>query len=212
MKELLNRGATSMGLTLSCEQINAFILYYDELKKWSSKINISALVDNEKKVVCELFLDSLAPLLVIGKENCHERHLLDVGSGGGFPGIPIKIAFPALNVTLCDSIEKKVFFMRNVIRKLSLTGIEAITCKFNDLGSTAIEKASYGWAISKAVTDIETFALWAAPHLKKGGILICMKGPKEEAIELKNYSSPEKINYTLPLLNLKRRLYLYQKL
>ncbi len=212
MKELLNRGAASMGLTLSCEQINAFILYYDELKKWGSKINISALVDNEKKVVCELFLDSLAPLLVIGKENCHERHLLDVGSGGGFPGIPIKITMPSLNVTLCDSIEKKVFFMKNVIRKLSLIGIEAIACKFNHLGSTAIEKSLYDWVVSKAVTDIETFALWAAPHLKKGGILICMKGPKEEAIELNGFSIPEKINYALPLPGHKRRLYLYRKL
>ena len=212
MRELLKSGAASMGFMLSLEQINAFILYYDELKKWGSKINISALVENKKKVADELFLDSLAPLLVMGKENNNDRRMLDIGAGGGFPGIPVKIALPVLNVTLCDSIEKKVFFMRSVIRKLSLTGIEAIACKFNRLGSTGIEKSSYDWVISKAVTDIETMSNWSAPHLKKGGILICMKGPKEEAIELKSFSVPEQVCYTLPLSGLKRRLYLYHKL
>ena len=211
MRELLKSGAASMGLTLSLEQINAFMVYYDELKKWGSKINISALLDNEQKLIDELFLDSLAPLLVIGEGNSNERRLLDIGSGGGFPGIPMKIAFPSLNVTLCDSIEKKVFFMRSVIRKLSLTGIEAIACKFNHLGSTAIEKSSYDWVVFKAVTDIETMSTWSASHLKKGGMLVCMKGPKEEAIELNNFSHPEQVNYILPLSGLKRRLYLYRK-
>lgn len=211
VENFLIDGANTIGIKVRKDEAQSFETYYKELIKWGSKINVTALLDSKKKIFEELFLDSLAPLLVINRDDNPSGSLLDIGSGGGFPGIPIKIATSSLDVTLCDSIEKKVFFMRNIIRKLNLSQIEALVTKFDDNGSQEAKINHFDWVVSKAVTDIETLGQWARPHLKQKGSLVCMKGPKEEAINLSGFSSPQIINYMLPYSNRKRRLYLYLK-
>ena len=211
MRELLKSGSEELGIPLSKEQVNSFSLFYGELEKWGRRINLTALLDDERRLVEELFLDSLAPLVIIREEGRGGDTLLDIGSGGGFPGIPIKIAEPNLKVTLTDSVEKKVLFQRNAIRALSLTDIEASHTRFDDSGSKDVGRESFDWALSKAVADIETLGIWAWPHLKKGGRLTCMKGGAEEAVSIDGYNTPRIHPYTLPLSGIKRRLIIYEK-
>lgn len=216
MEELLIKGSDKLGIQLSREQRSLFIIYYNELKKWGSKINLTSLLDDEARLTEELFLDSLATLKIISPpETCHKEDknlVLDIGSGGGFPGIPMKIANPSLRITLSDSVEKKIFFLKHVIRALHLTDIKAVKTTYGADGAPHIEKKKFHWAMSKAVTDIKSLGLWAGPHLIKGGKLICLKGTKERSIFLDGYLLIDDISYLLPLTRIKRRLFVYEKL
>ena len=212
MKSLIKKGAVKLGIEISGDQVGDFIVLYNEINKWGKKINLTALLNDKERLVEELFLDSMAPLKVIGEgEATKGSSLLDIGSGGGFPGIPIKIVNRSLSVTLSDSIEKKVFFMRHIIRTLSLKNIEAANVKYDQDGAAELDKYRYDFAISKAVASIDKLGIWAAPHLKEGGRLICMKSASEVIIELHSYKKPECFHYTLPLSGIKRKLIIYEK-
>ena len=213
MKSLIKKGASKLGIEISEDQISDFIFFYDELNKWGKKINLTALLNDKTKLVEELFLDSIVPLRIIGKgEASKDISLLDIGSGGGFPSMPIKIMNRSLNITLSDSISKKVFFMRHIIRTLSLDKIEAVNVKYGQDGAADLDKNTYDYAISKAVASIDKLGLWASPHLKEGGRLICMKGENEALIKLDGYKKPEYFPYTLPLSGIKRKLIIYEKI
>jgi 16S rRNA (guanine527-N7)-methyltransferase len=207
----IKRGAESLGVQLSDEQLSFFERYAGELKKWGSRMNLTALLKDESKVVEELFLDSLAPLSVVRDKGGEDGPLLDIGSGAGFPGIPLKIAESALGVVLADSSEKRVLFQRHIIRTLGLEGIEAVKARFTAEGSGDIESGPFLFVIAKAVADTATLCRWAEPHLQSGGWLICMKGPSEGGSLEDGYEAPEKKVYTLPFSGLKRYLYLYRK-
>ena len=211
MKTLIKKGASKLGIEISGDQISDFIVLYNEINKWGKKINLTALLNDKERLVEELFLDSIVPLRIIGEGGNKDISLLDIGSGGGFPGIPIKIVNRSLNITLSDSIEKKVFFMRHVIRTLSLKNIEAANVKYDQVGAAELDKCIYDYAISKAVASIDKLGIWAAPHLKEGGRLICMKSASESPIELTGYKEPEYFLYTLPLSGIKRKLIIYEK-
>ena len=212
MKSLIKKGANKLGIEISEAQISDLIVLYNEINKWGKKINLTALLNDKEKLVEELFLDSMAPLKIIGEPGMtKDTSLLDIGSGGGFPGIPIKIVNRSLNITLSDSIEKKVFFMRHIIRTLSLDKIEAANVKYDQDGAAELDKCRYDFAISKAVASIDKLGIWAAPHLKEGGRLICMKSASEALIKLNGYKEPEYFPYTLPLSGIKRKLIIYEK-
>lgn len=211
MKNLIRKGAEKLEIEISEDQITDFISLYDEINKWGKKINITALLGNKEKLVEELFLDSITPIKIIGEGDNKGISLLDIGSGGGFPGIPIKIVKPSIKATLSDSIEKKVFFIRHVIRALSLDKIEAVNVKYGLDGAVGVDKGIYDFAISKAVASVDKLGIWAAPHLKKGGRLICMKSASETLITLSGYKEPEYSLYTLPLSDRERKLIIYEK-
>jgi len=208
----IKRGAETLGVLLSDEQVAFFGLYAQELKKWGSRINLTALLKDEARMCEELFLDSLAPLSVVRDRGGEGGPLLDIGSGAGFPGIPIKIAGPDLDIVLADSLEKRVVFLRHIIRSLRLENIRAVKTRFADAGSMDIEGDAFLFVVAKAVADAGTLCRWARPHLKKGGWLICMKGPGEGGSFEEGYAAPEKMVYALPFSGLKRYLYLYRKI
>lgn len=208
---LLQKGIKELGLSISGEQLNNFSLFYDEIKKWGIKINITSLLDNEEKLIEELFIDSLSPLLFIKNLKRESNQLLDIGSGGGFPGLPIKIIEPSLCVTLTDSIEKKIFFIKNVIRKLQLKSASAICMRYGDESISLLKPLSFDWATSKAVTEIDQLASWSHPYLKKGGYLICLKTPSTPLSAPTGFEKPEEICYRLPFSHIERKLILYKK-
>lgn len=212
MLEQLKNGAETLGVILSDTQALSFELYLRELKKWGSRMNLTALLKDESRMVEELFLDSLAPLETIRDKGGAGGPILDIGSGAGFPGIPLKIAEPALDIVLADSLEKRVIFLRHIIRTLGLENVEAVKTRFEDEGSGDIEKDSFLFVLAKAVADTGMLCSWARPHLQKGGWLICMKGPSEGGSLEDGFEAPEKKVYTLPFLGLKRYLYLYRKI
>lgn len=210
IKEILLSGAEKIDIYLSEKQISHFILLHEEIHKWGDKINLTALLNKPEGFVEELFLDSLFPLKIIGLSG-EEGQLLDIGSGGGIPGIPIKIGRPEINVTLTDVAEKKIIFLKNIIRQLDISGLEALRIQFNDNGAQSLPLNKFDWAISKAVADTKNLGMWAHPHLKVGGKLICMKGPGERPREIEGYGLPMKEEYILPFSLKKRFLYIYEK-
>ena len=172
VEEVLVRGASELGFQLTPQQVDLFHEYLKKIKSWNEKINITRIND-EREIVINHFLDSITPLPFISENS----KVLDIGSGGGFPGIPIKIVRPSLEVILLDSVQKKVFFMRDVIRSLPLKGIKAIRGRAEDI-SNGIPRSYFDFVISRAVGKVDEILKLAKPYLEEGGKIILMKGKK----------------------------------
>lgn len=170
---LLSDQAAVLGISLFREHISKFDIYLRELKSWNEKFNLTAIKD-EQGVVIKHFLDSLTPLKFVKRGSA----LLDIGSGAGFPGIPLKIVEPSLNVTLLDSVNKKISFMRHMIEVLKLTGVEAIHTRAEELAKT--REGTYDVVISRALANLSDFIKLGEPFLKPDGVLIAMKGSKAD--------------------------------
>jgi len=181
-RDLLLNGADELGVPLSPPEINKFDIFAEELKKWNRKINLTA-IKNDEEIAVKHFLDSLTVLKVIGTSG----RLLDIGSGGGFPAIPLKITCITLEVISVDSVEKKVVFQRHAARALSLQGFQAIHARAEDLSSRYA--AHFDWIVSRAFADIVSFVRIALPLVEENGKLIAMKG-KEGRKEALSSAAP----------------------
>lgn len=173
LKSILSEGSTELGISLTKDGIEGFAKYMRELRLWNKKINLTS-VDNDRDIIVRHFLDSLT---VAGLFKGGER-VLDVGAGAGFPGIPLKMAIGSIDLVLLDSVEKKVHFMRHIIRTLEMkTGIEALSGRVED--PSFIEKYGGGFdvIISRAFTILSGFITAGLPLLKRGGRIIALKGP-----------------------------------
>ncbi|MBI5970153.1 MAG: 16S rRNA (guanine(527)-N(7))-methyltransferase RsmG [Deltaproteobacteria bacterium] len=170
-KEMLTEGAAMLNVTLDGASAGKFTKYKDELKAWNKKINLTA-IESDADIVVKHFLDSLTLCRFLKGTG----RLLDIGSGGGFPGIPLKLAMPGLNVTLLDSVHKKVFFMRHVIRTLGLKGIEAFAGRAEDRAVAAAYKNSFDCVTARGLSELKSFILMGLPFLKPDGIMLAIKG------------------------------------
>lgn len=212
-KNLLMEGAKTFGIHLDEKTAEAFDLYLKELLKWNQKINLTA-IRTEKGIVLKHFLDSLSVFPYFSNIST----LLDIGSGAGFPGIPLKMVEPSLEVTLIDSVRKKVDFQRHIIRKLGLKGIEAIHGRVQDKGILKSLGGQFDIIISRAFADLRTFLILSFPFLKEGGRVIAMKG-EVDSREIQCLSQMEEIQYRLqkiipfflPFTSSKRSMLLFEK-
>jgi 16S rRNA (guanine527-N7)-methyltransferase len=169
-EEMLYEGASGLGVELSAGESALFMRYLDELKVWNSKINLTGLT-NDRDIIINHFLDSLSAHRFVGEGT----RLLDIGSGAGFPGIPLKIVSPALDITLLDSSHKKVMFMREIVRTLGLERISAVCGRAEDDGN-GIERQFFDRVITRAVGQISDMLRISAPYLSPGGRIILMRG------------------------------------
>jgi 16S rRNA (guanine527-N7)-methyltransferase len=190
-QDLLLEGAKAFGIRLNERQMEAFDLYLRELLKWNQKINLTA-IRSEKGIVLKHFVDSLSAFPYLSKT----ASLLDIGSGAGFPGIPLRIVQPSLEITLIDSVRKKVDFQRHIIRMLGLKGMEAIHGRIQDKEILQSMTGRFDTVISRAFSDLQTLLLLAFPFLKKGGILLAMKGELEKE-EIRLFPKGEESRYRL---------------
>lgn len=174
-RDLLVRGAAQLGVQLSLIQVTQFCSLADELKKWGKKVNLTAIT-RDADIAVKHFVDSLTLLNVVRTGG----QLLDLGSGGGFPSIPLKIVSPELQVVSVDAVEKKVLFQRHAARLLHLSGFEAIHARGEALAST--HAGVFDWVVSRAFSDIPAFVNIALPLIKQSGFIVAMKGKggKEE--------------------------------
>jgi 16S rRNA (guanine527-N7)-methyltransferase len=168
-KNILACGVAELGVKLTPAELGEFYILAAELKKWSKKINLTAIREDED-VVVKHFLDSLTLLRIISAKG----YFLDVGSGGGFPAIPLKIARHELHVVSVDAVEKKIIFQRHVARLLGLQRFEALHARAEELA--AMQAGCYDWVVSRAFADIPTFVHIALPLVKENGRIIAMKG------------------------------------
>jgi len=172
--EDLRQGASLLGVELSGSVIDKFMLYLAELKRWGAKMNLTARAD-ETEIISRHFLDSLTLLPTLRGLGC--KKILDMGSGAGFPGLPLKIAAPELDITLMDAREKRVFFLRHLIRSLGLsTGISAIKGRAEVIPQGLA--AAFDCVTSRAFSHLSAFLPLAMPYLMEKGFIIAMKGPK----------------------------------
>lgn len=181
----LIKGAEALGIKLEKEQIDNFILYKELLEEWNQKINITTITDSFE-IDIKHFVDSITPLTTeFFKENIK---LIDIGTGGGFPGLPIKIMREDIEVVLVDSTKKKVNFLADVIDKLGLEKIQAVHGRAEEMGRNTDYREKFDIAISRAVAQLNTLCEYCLPFVKVGGYFIAMKGPdvKEEVEEASN--------------------------
>jgi len=180
--ELLAKGAINLGYPLSEQQLNQFQLYYQILIDWNQRINLTAIVDF-KDVQVKHFLDSLSVATVLSDISDGQR-LLDVGTGAGFPGIPLKILFPSLQVVLLESVTKKVKFLTHLVSQLGLQGVEIINDRAENLGHNASYRELFEIVVSRAVAPLPTLYELTLPFCKRNGIFIAQKkGDIDKEIE-----------------------------
>jgi 16S rRNA (guanine527-N7)-methyltransferase len=212
-REILLRGAEAFGIDLAEGAILAFDIYLRELLKWNQKINLTA-IRTEKGVIIKHFLDSLSVCSHIPGHTS----LLDVGSGAGFPGIPLKMVQTSLQVTLIDSVRKKVDFQRHIVRLLGLRGIEAVHGRVQEEEVVQERVERFDMTISRAFSDTVTFLHLSHPLLKRGGMAIAMRGKTtEEDIhrlskeEGRRYRLQKYVSFVLPFSNFERTILLFKK-
>lgn len=172
MKDLILNGSEKMNIALSVEQADELIAYADLLVEWNEKINLTAITDNEG-IATKHFLDSLSAITT-GYVN---GRVIDVGTGAGFPGLVLKIAKPEIKLTLLDSLNKRVSFLRTVSDNLNLTGIEFVHARAEDAGKNAEYRGKFDTVVSRAVANMAVLSEWCLPFLKIGGYFLALKGP-----------------------------------
>jgi len=177
-KEILEEGLAAMGITLDGQARERLATYCDELLRWGAKINLVAKAPL-REIWETHFLDSLTLLRVLPPLGSAQQPLLDIGTGAGFPGLALKAARPELPVILVEPRQKRVSFLRHVIRTLGLKDIEVL-CGRLEKGSAEVAGQTLAASIvtSRAFTDLGEFLLHAEAVNPKGGQVICMKGPR----------------------------------
>ena len=176
--------AQKINIELDKNQIEKFYKYMDLLIEWNEKINLTAIT-NRKDILVKHFIDSLTIQRYLGDS----VNIIDVGTGAGFPGIPIKIVNPNLKVVLVDSLNKRINFLQEVIKQLNLDNIEVIHARAEDLGQNKKYRETFDIVTSRAVANMSVLSEYLLPLAKVSGKCICMKGSDvEEELENSKYA------------------------
>ncbi len=173
---------SEIGVTLTEKQMNQFLRYYELLIEWNEVMNLTAITDYDD-VMKKHFVDSLS--LIKTYDISKNAKVIDVGTGAGFPGLALKIAYPNLQVTLLDSLNKRIHFLNEVITQLGLTGVETIHGRAEDFSKPGKLRETFDLCVSRAVANMSTLSEYCLPFVKVGGEFISYKSEKTEE-ELKN--------------------------
>lgn len=214
-KEVLKKGLEYFGVDLNNEIIERFDIYLSSLLEWNEKVNLTAIID-EKEIIVKHFLDSVS---------CMQSGLkftglkaIDVGTGAGFPGIPLKIVNPGLDLTLLDSLNKRVNFLTDLTDRLGIKCM-IVHGRAEDFGAKAGFRESYDVALSRAVAATNILVEYTLPFVKIGGYLVCQKGPSvtdeikqaERAIEILGGGKADIISTKVYSSDLDHRILLVKK-
>lgn len=173
MDALINEARELFNVHLTARQVMALINYEKELVEWNQKFNLTAIRDVES-IRTKHFLDSYS--CVLAWKGTPPLRLVDVGTGAGFPGIPLKIIYPAMHVTLVESVGKKAMFCQHVISKLGLEDVEVIQTRAETLGQDPEHRESYDYAVARAVANLNILSEYLLPLVKVGGTMLAQKG------------------------------------
>lgn len=207
-------------IILTEKQIKQFDQYYDLLVEWNSFMNLTAITEFDE--VCQKhFLDSLSIVKAYPDHYFEENtfQLIDIGTGAGFPSIPIKIVFPNLKFTLVDSLNKRIKFLNEVIDQLQLSDCTAVHGRAEDLAKNSSYREQYDFCVSRAVANLSTLCEYCMPYVKVGGRFVSYKSEKitEEAEKAKHAifvlggKSERQVEFTLPDSDIYRNIYIIQK-
>ncbi len=206
----------ALGISLTEEQINQFLIYYEMLVEWNEVMNLTAITEYED-VMKKHFIDSIS--LIKAYDVSKQVKVIDVGTGAGFPGLALKIAYPELQVTLLDSLNKRIQFLDAVIDKLGLTGVETIHGRAEDFAKPGKLREQFDLCVSRAVANLSTLSEYCLPFVKVGGQFISYKSEKisEEkelagkAISMLGGKIKSQVEFTLPDSDIYRNLFIIEK-
>ena len=185
MIHYLNQGTEELGFELSTVQIDLFVRYYNALVRSNKNVNLTQIT-GAKDVALKHFIDSLACVSIIKFDKIN--NFIDIGTGAGFPGIPIKIMYPRLRAVLMDSQQKRVNFLRKVVSDLSLGSIEIYHERAELFGRESSRREQYDLCVSRAVAALQVLCEFCLPFVKVGGFFVALKGPDidQEVLEAQN--------------------------
>jgi 16S rRNA (guanine527-N7)-methyltransferase len=173
MDKLKQEAQALVGLRLTAAQVSALSLYEQELMRWNEHTNLTAIRDVET-IRSRHFLDSFSCLLAL--RDLPASRLIDVGTGAGFPGIPLRIVLPKMHLTLVDSVGKKSDFCRYVVQVLGLSGVEVLTMRAEEVGQKPEHRQQYDWAVARSVASMPVLAEYLLPLVRVGGRVLAQKG------------------------------------
>jgi 16S rRNA (guanine527-N7)-methyltransferase len=207
--KLMKTNLKELNIELSDLQIEQFYNYMNILIEWNKFMNLTGITEPEE-VITKHFIDSLTVLDKVDKN----ASIIDVGTGAGFPGIPIKIAFPETRVVLLDSLNKRIKFLNEVIEKLGLKNIETIHGRAEEYGKNNNHREKYDIAIARAVAPLNILLEYLMPFVKVNGKCLCMKGSSSEeeignsknAIKVLGGELVETEEFCIPDTDIKRRI------
>lgn len=213
---LFNNSIYEFGLKMDDHQIAQFVNYYELLTEWNRFMNLTAITE-WNDVCTKHFVDSIS--LCKALDCTGDLSVIDVGTGAGFPGIPLKIVFPNLNMTLLDSLGKRVKFLNEVIGRLGLENIEAMHGRAEDFAKPDLLRERFDLCVSRAVANLSTLAEYCLPYVKIGGFFISYKSEKiseemqtaQHAIELLGGSVYGQKEFLLPNSDIYRNLFQIKK-
>ena len=174
----LKRACKEINIDINEDQLNKFYIYMNEILEWNNKINLTAITD-EKEIIIKHFVDSLSIL----KYTNNKENLIDIGTGAGFPGIPLAIMNNKIEICLLDSLNKRVNFLNEVIRKLNLTNVKAIHGRAEEIAQNKEYREKYDIATSRAVAQLNILLEYMIPFCKVNGECICMKGSNIDEVD-----------------------------
>lgn len=216
--KIFEKDLKQLHLELSKEQISNFISYYELLIDWNSRMNLTAITEFED-VLKKHFIDSLSLISAVPDLAKKQYDLIDVGTGAGFPGIPLKIAFPNLKITLLDSLNKRIQFLNEVICKLELQDIEAVHGRAEDFAKPDQFRERFDLCVSRAVANLATLSEYCIPFVKQGGFFVSYKSEKvnveleeaKKAISVLGGNFQKNIEFLLPHSDITRNFIVIQK-
>ena len=210
-EELLRSSAASLGIELTDKQIEQFIKYHEILVQWNSFMNLTGITEYEE-VVQKHFVDSLALCKALDIHKINK--LIDIGTGAGFPGIPLKIAYPHLKITLLDSLQKRIKFLNEVVSQLGLENAETIHGRAEDFAKPSMKRESYDVCVSRAVANLASLSEYCLPYVNLNGYFVPYKSGKTEeeleeskkAVFLLGGKIEEEVKFMLPDSDISRSL------
>ncbi len=173
MEEIKQQANNLFGLNLTVHQIHLFQRFEQELLEWNEKFNLTAIRQVEG-IRTKHFLDSLSCHLVL--QNQPPKRLADIGCGAGFPGIPLKIIYPNMRLTLVESVGKKARFCQHIVDTLQLTETEVLQIRAEDLGQAKEYREQFDWVVARAVAKLPTLVEYLLPLVRVGGSMLAQKG------------------------------------
>lgn len=214
--EKFEKGLEDLGITLSEKQIGQFLKYYEILVEWNSFMNLTGITEFEE-VITKHFLDSLAVVKVCDPASAGS--VIDIGTGAGFPGLPLKIAFPHLEVVLLDSLNKRIKFLNEVILQLGLDGIRTIHGRAEDFARDQNYRESFNLCVSRAVANLSSLSEYCLPYTALGGRFISYKSGKideelaeaEKAIRVLGGETENVVKFNLADTDMERSFVVIEK-
>ena len=217
LEDILRDGSKELNIEITDNQIDQLIKYKDILLEWNEKMNLTA-IEEEREVMIKHFLDSLSCIQT--KYLKSEGKMIDVGTGAGFPGVPLKIALPNIELTLLDSLKKRIGFLEEVCRENNLSNVEFVHGRAEDVGQNKAYREKYDYAVSRAVASLNVLVEYCLPFVKIGGYFICQKGPglieelpeAKNAIKLLGGQVVDQIAVTLPFSDIMHHILVIKKI